>query len=334
MDTLGGETGMTCDAETAKERKRRHRRQILNNLFDFLAIVSSKWSIGKPFLHDKRENLSLLACLIFGLIYLFIKPNRRGFFCDDTSIQYPFRPDTIPMWLLAIYGGVVPIIIVRGTMGFPCYFWCWCTLLLTSVLYCGNLGGSTLSLRSRCCRRCCKTTTHWLSQDDFSHDFPLHFGNSGLLSDHWSRQTLVTSLIKEFVLLLDTSFSLQGRSVVWDPIIWRSAVRIGRKSTVRKRLIRRVDLWWSLSKWQCCPRIQLEWHHVDMSSSIIVIQVLQIWNFKKPNYRFLPATPVMQPMPLSSYSYVEQLVFLVRLIDFFSFRFISKHGLFVQIFNS
>lgn len=37
---------------------------------------------------------------------------QRGFFCDDTSIQYPFRPDTIPMWLLGIYGGVGPIVIV------------------------------------------------------------------------------------------------------------------------------------------------------------------------------------------------------------------------------
>jgi hypothetical protein len=60
----------------------------------------------------KNIILILLACLIFGLIYLFIKPVQRGFFCDDTSIQYPFRPDTIPMWILGIYGGVGPIIIV------------------------------------------------------------------------------------------------------------------------------------------------------------------------------------------------------------------------------
>jgi hypothetical protein len=60
----------------------------------------------------KKIILIHLACLIFGLIYLFIKPVQRGFFCDDTSVQYPFRPDTIPMWLLGIYGGVLPIIIV------------------------------------------------------------------------------------------------------------------------------------------------------------------------------------------------------------------------------
>lgn len=55
-----------------------------------------------------------LACLIFALIYIFIKPVRRGFFCDDTSIQYPFRQDTIPMWLLGVYGGLGPIIIVSN----------------------------------------------------------------------------------------------------------------------------------------------------------------------------------------------------------------------------
>lgn len=91
MDTLGGETGPTCNADLSNKRKKKRRQHILNNLFDFLAIV--------------------FTCVIFGLIYLFIPPNQRGFFCDDTSIQYPFRPDTIPMWLLAIYGGVVPIII-------------------------------------------------------------------------------------------------------------------------------------------------------------------------------------------------------------------------------
>ena len=59
-----------------------------------------------------RNVVFYLACVIFGLIYIFIKPVQRGFFCDDTSIQYPFRQDTIPMWVLALYGGVGPIIIV------------------------------------------------------------------------------------------------------------------------------------------------------------------------------------------------------------------------------
>lgn len=90
MEKAGGEA-CNDDVEDVHERKHRRRRRILYNLFDFLAIVAT--------------------CVIFGLIYVFIPPVQRGFFCDDTSIQYPFRPDTIPMWLLAIYGGAVPIII-------------------------------------------------------------------------------------------------------------------------------------------------------------------------------------------------------------------------------
>ncbi|CAF3112736.1 unnamed protein product, partial [Rotaria sp. Silwood2] len=50
-------------------------------------------------------------CLIFGLIYLLIKPFQRGFYCDDASIQYPYKLDTIPMWLLGVYGGIGPVVI-------------------------------------------------------------------------------------------------------------------------------------------------------------------------------------------------------------------------------
>lgn len=64
------------------------------------------------FPRSQTPHSSILACVIFGLIYVLIPPVQRGFFCDDTSIQYPFRHDTIPMWMLSIYGGLVPIIIV------------------------------------------------------------------------------------------------------------------------------------------------------------------------------------------------------------------------------
>jgi hypothetical protein len=57
----------------------------------------------------------ILASIVFGLIYLFVKPEQRGFFCDDTSIQYPYKSDTIPMWLLGVYGGIGPVVIVSLT---------------------------------------------------------------------------------------------------------------------------------------------------------------------------------------------------------------------------
>jgi hypothetical protein len=108
---MGGDTEKD-DLEACKHRKKHRRRQILYNLFDFLAIVASMLSL--LFIQKCNHFFIRIACLIFGLIYLFIKPVQRGFFCDDTTVQYPFRHDTIPMWLLAIYGGVVPIIIVSN----------------------------------------------------------------------------------------------------------------------------------------------------------------------------------------------------------------------------
>jgi hypothetical protein len=42
MDKLGGEIGANNDLDVSDQRKtRRRRRRILNNIFDFLAIVSS-----------------------------------------------------------------------------------------------------------------------------------------------------------------------------------------------------------------------------------------------------------------------------------------------------
>jgi len=41
MDKVGGDTGPNDDLEVCQERKKRRRRQILYNIFDFLAIVTS-----------------------------------------------------------------------------------------------------------------------------------------------------------------------------------------------------------------------------------------------------------------------------------------------------
>ena len=47
MDKLGGETGANDDPEACNQpKKSRRRRRILNNFFDFMAIVFSKWSSG------------------------------------------------------------------------------------------------------------------------------------------------------------------------------------------------------------------------------------------------------------------------------------------------
>jgi len=40
------------------------------------------------------------------------KPFRRGFYCDDTSIRYPYKDSTISSFLLYLYGTGIPLITI------------------------------------------------------------------------------------------------------------------------------------------------------------------------------------------------------------------------------
>ena len=37
---------------------------------------------------------------------------RRGFYCDDESIRYPYRPDTVPTWALVVGSVGIPLLAV------------------------------------------------------------------------------------------------------------------------------------------------------------------------------------------------------------------------------
>ncbi|XP_065214917.1 putative phosphatidate phosphatase [Planococcus citri] len=41
-----------------------------------------------------------------------MKPFRRGFFCDDTSIRYPYSESTVPALVLNIVGTLIPLLLV------------------------------------------------------------------------------------------------------------------------------------------------------------------------------------------------------------------------------
>jgi len=41
-----------------------------------------------------------------------VRPFQRGFFCDDDSIKYPFRNNTVPWWTVGVVGILVPAITV------------------------------------------------------------------------------------------------------------------------------------------------------------------------------------------------------------------------------
>ena len=38
---------------------------------------------------------------------------RRGFYCDDDSIRFPYRPDTVPTWALVVGSVGIPLAAVR-----------------------------------------------------------------------------------------------------------------------------------------------------------------------------------------------------------------------------
>ena len=42
-----------------------------------------------------------------------VQPFHRGFFCDDESIKYPYREDTVPSWVVGVVGILVPAFTVR-----------------------------------------------------------------------------------------------------------------------------------------------------------------------------------------------------------------------------
>jgi len=41
-----------------------------------------------------------------------IRPFQRGFYCDDDSIKYPYKDNTVPWWAVGVVGIVVPVLTV------------------------------------------------------------------------------------------------------------------------------------------------------------------------------------------------------------------------------
>jgi len=57
----------------------------------------------------------ILYSLVFlPVLYLFLRgtPVERGFFCDDPTLSYPYKPDTVSTPLLIILGSSISVIVV------------------------------------------------------------------------------------------------------------------------------------------------------------------------------------------------------------------------------
>jgi len=60
--------------------------------------------------------LDLLILALLGLFFLYNKlgatPNARGFFCDDTSIGYPYKPNLVSWVTCALVAALLPLMVI------------------------------------------------------------------------------------------------------------------------------------------------------------------------------------------------------------------------------
>lgn len=45
----------------------------------------------------------------FLVVHLTVEPFQRGFFCNDDTIRYPYREDTVSMGLCVAVGVLIPV---------------------------------------------------------------------------------------------------------------------------------------------------------------------------------------------------------------------------------
>ncbi|KJH50648.1 PAP2 family protein [Dictyocaulus viviparus] len=68
--------------------------------------------------------LILAVCAIPLLIFHeWVTPYKRGFYCDDETIRYPYRDSTVSRHMLIVVGLLVPTILIVGTEIFRATAW-------------------------------------------------------------------------------------------------------------------------------------------------------------------------------------------------------------------
>uniref|UniRef100_A0A915Q364 Phosphatidic acid phosphatase type 2/haloperoxidase domain-containing protein n=1 Tax=Setaria digitata TaxID=48799 RepID=A0A915Q364_9BILA len=66
----------------------------------------------------------LAVCAVPLLIFhIWVEPYKRGFYCDDESIRYPYRPSTVSRQMLIVIGLVIPTILIIATETFRTLAW-------------------------------------------------------------------------------------------------------------------------------------------------------------------------------------------------------------------
>jgi phosphatidate phosphatase len=65
----------------------------------------------------------VLISTAFLLCYLLVHPFARGFYCSDETIRFPYKPDTVPLWVAGAYGvfgGIFFVIVAELYLAAPC----------------------------------------------------------------------------------------------------------------------------------------------------------------------------------------------------------------------
>ncbi|VDN60172.1 unnamed protein product [Dracunculus medinensis] len=57
------------------------------------------------------------------IFHYWAKPYKRGFYCDDESIRYPYRDSTVPRQMLIVIGLFIPIALILATEIFRAKAW-------------------------------------------------------------------------------------------------------------------------------------------------------------------------------------------------------------------
>ncbi|VDO39332.1 unnamed protein product [Onchocerca flexuosa] len=88
-------------------------------------MILSKDILSLPLLVSDIPHIWITAAVTIPLLifHKWIEPYKRGFYCDDESIRYPYRPSTVSRQMLVIIGLVVPAMLITITETFRTFMW-------------------------------------------------------------------------------------------------------------------------------------------------------------------------------------------------------------------
>jgi phosphatidate phosphatase len=54
----------------------------------------------------------LVIAILFVVIYFLVNPYERGFYCNDDTLRYPYKADTVPLWVAGFYGSTSALFVI------------------------------------------------------------------------------------------------------------------------------------------------------------------------------------------------------------------------------